>query len=134
VADDFEFIAAENLKHTRKRGPLIKEFHQWAHRQLVDPVEYKAEAECICVEFVDPKNTSRQCPEWGHANKENQVKQAESECELCGATQNGDYVGAKNVVWRYVHRELQSSRRLCDNQLALKPRTVTPNLGFVPST
>lgn len=130
---DCEYIAFENLKHIRERAPPVKEFHQWAHRQLVDLVKYKAEAEGICVEFVSPRNTSRRCPECGHTSEGNRVSQAEFECESCGATQNADYVGAKNVGWRYVRRGLQSSRRTGDSQLALKSGTVTPNRGFVPS-
>ena len=130
---DCEYIAFENLKHIRERAPPVKEFHQWAHRQLVDLVEYKAEAEGISVEFVDPKNTSRRCPECGHTSKGNRVRQAEFECESCGSTQNADYVGAKNIGWRYVRRGLQSSRRTGDSQLALKSGMVTPNRGFVSS-
>ncbi|ELY26486.1 hypothetical protein C500_15025 [Natrialba magadii ATCC 43099] len=38
------------------------------------------------------------------------------ECESCGATQNADYVGAKNIGWRFVRRGLQSSRRTGDSQ------------------
>ena len=127
---DCEYIAFENLKHIRERAPPVKEFHQWAHRQLVDLVEYKAKAEGISVEFVDPKNTSRRCPECGHTSEGNRVRQAEFECESCGTTQNADYVGAKNVGWRYVRRGLQSSRRTGDSQLALKSGTVTSS-GFV---
>ncbi|MFB6235316.1 MAG: RNA-guided endonuclease InsQ/TnpB family protein [Halopenitus sp.] len=128
-----EYIAFENLKHIRKRAPPVKEFHQWAHRQLVDLVEYKAGAEGICVEYVSPENTSRRCPECGHTSKGNRVMQSEFECGSCGATGNADYVAAKNVGWRYVRRGLQSSRRTGDSQLALKSGTVTPNRGFVPS-
>jgi IS605 OrfB family transposase len=130
---DCEYIAFENLKHIRERAPPAKEFHQWAHRQLVNLVEYKANAEGISIKFVDPKNTSRRCPECGHTSEGNRVRQAEFECESCGTTQNADYVGAKNVGWRYVRRGLQSSRRTGDSQLALKSGTVTPNRGFVPS-
>ncbi|ERH04460.1 MAG: transposase, IS605 OrfB family, central region [Halorubrum sp. J07HR59] len=133
LTHDCEYIAFENLKHIRERAPPVKEFHQWAHRQLVDLVEYKSEAEGISVEFVDPENTSRRCPECGHTSKGNRVRQAEFDCESCGATQNADYVGAKNVGWRYVRRGLQSSWRTGDSQLALKSGTVTPNRGFVPS-
>ena len=128
-----EYIAFENLKHIRERAPPVKEFHQWAHRQLVDLVEYKAVTKGICVEFVSPRNTSRRCPECGHTSKGNRVKQAIFECESCGATQNADYVGAKNVGWRFVRRGLQSSRRMGDSQLALKSGTVAPDRGFVPS-
>jgi putative transposase len=133
LTHDCEYIAVENLKHIRERAPPVKEFHQWAHRQLVDLVEYKADAEGISVEYVDPENTSRRCPECGHTSKGNRVRQAEFECEKCGATANADYVGAKNVGWRYVRRGLQSSRRRGDSQLALKSGIVTPNRGFVLS-
>jgi len=133
LAHGCEYIAFENLKHIRERAPPVKEFHQWAHRQLVDLVEYKTEAEGICVEFVSPRNTSRRCPDCGHTSKGNRVTQAEFECESCGATANADYVGAKNVGWRYVRRGLQSSRRTGESQLALKSGTVTPTRGFVPA-
>jgi len=130
---DCEYVAFENLKHIRERAPPVMEFHQWAHRQLVDLVEYKADAEGIVVEYVDPKNTSRRCPECGHTSKGNRTTQSEFECKSCGAIANADYVGAKNVGWRYVRRGLQSSRRTGDSQLALKSGTVTPNRGFVPA-
>ena len=133
LAHDCEYIAFENLKHIRERAPPAKEFHQWAHRQLVDMVEYKAETEGVQVVFVSPENTSRRCPECGHTSGGNRVTQAEFECERCGATANADYVGAKNIGWRYVRRGLQSSRGTGESQLALKSGTVTPNRGFVPA-
>jgi IS605 OrfB family transposase len=133
LAHDCNCIAFENLKHIRERAPPAKEFHQWAHRKIVDFVDYKAREEGICVEFVSPENTSRRCPECGHTSRRNRVQQAEFECERCGATANADYVGAKNIGWRFVRRGLQSSRRTGDSQLALKSGTVSPNGGFVPS-
>jgi IS605 OrfB family transposase len=130
---DCKYVVFENLRYIRNRAPPIKEFHQWAHRQLVDLVEYKAEEEGICVKFVSPKNTSRRCPECGHTSDRNRVQQVRFECESCGATANADYVGAKNIGWNFVRRGQQSSRRTGDGQLALKSGTVTPNRGFVPS-
>jgi putative transposase len=97
LVHDCEYIAFENLKHIRERAPPVKEFHQWAHRQLVDLVEYKAEEEGICVEYVDPESTSRRCPECGHTSEGNRVRQAEFECEKCEATANADYVAAKTL-------------------------------------
>ena len=130
---DCEYIAFENLRHIRERAPPVKEFHQWAHRQLVDLVEYKANAEGLCVEYVSPENTSQRGPECGYTSRENRITQTAFECESCGATANADYVGAKNVGWRYVRRGLQSSRRTGDSQLALKSGTVRPNGRFVLS-
>lgn len=128
-----EFIAFENLRHIRERAPPVKSLHRWAHRQLVDLVKYKAEAERIRVEFVSPENTSRRCPECGHTSEDNRIRQAAFECERCGATANADYVGAKNVGWRFVRQGQQSSGRTGDSQLALKSGTVMPNRGFVSS-
>ena len=130
---DCEYIAFENLRHIRDRAPRVKEFHQWAHRQLVEMVESKADAEGLRVVYVSPENTSRRCPECGHTSEGNRIVRSEFECQSCGETGNADYVGAKNVGWRYVRRGLQSSRRTGDSQLALKSGTVTPNRGFVPS-
>lgn len=133
LAHECDVIAVENLRHIRERAPPVKEFHQWAHRELVDLIEYKADAEGIDVEFVSPEYTSQRCPECGHTSEENRVSQATFECENCGATANADYVGAKNVGWRFVRRGRQSSRRTGDGQLALKSGTVRPDLGFVPA-
>ena len=94
---DCKYIAFENLKNIRERASPVKEFHQWAHRQLVDPMWYKTEPDGISVEFADPKNTSQRCLKCGHASERNRVRQAEFECESYGATQNADYVGAKAV-------------------------------------
>ncbi|WP_239641857.1 RNA-guided endonuclease InsQ/TnpB family protein [Haloterrigena salina] len=126
-------IAIENLTHIRQRAPPAKEFHQWAHRKLVDLLEYKAKAEGIRTAFVSPEYTSQRCPECGHTSAENRVRQALFECENCGATANADYIGAKNIGWRYVRRGQQSSRRTGDSRLALKSGTVEPNRGFIPA-
>lgn len=133
IAHGCDYLAVENLKHIRERAPPVKEFHQWAHRKLVDLVEYKAEAEGVHVVFVSPEYTSQRCPECSHTSEENRIRRAKFECENCGATANADYVGAKNVGWRYVRRGQQSSRRTGDCQLALKSGTVEPNRGFVPA-
>ena len=132
VAESIEEIAAEQGSGD-STVVLENYLSDERARQLVDLVEYKADAEGIVVEYVDPKNTSRRCPECGHTSEGNRVSQAEFECERCGATANADSVGAKNVGWRYVRRGLQSSRRTGDSRLALKSGTVTPNRGFVPS-
>lgn len=130
---DCDYIVFENLKHIRERAPPVKEFHQWAHRQLVDLIEYKAKAEGIRVEFVSPAYTSQRCPACGHTSESNRVRQAAFECVECGATANADYVGAKNVGIRFVRRGPQSSRRTGDRQLALKSGTVKPERGYVPA-
>jgi putative transposase len=49
---------------------------------------------------VNPRDTSRTCPECGHVAEENRVTQAEFVCVACGHAANADVVGALNVASR----------------------------------
>jgi putative transposase len=131
VAYDCTHIAFEDLTHIRDSMPSKRKFHQWAHAQLVQYVEYKAEALGIEVVYVDPANTSKRCCECGHTSDGNRTERDFFQCEKCGTTANADYNAAKNVGWRFVRRGLHDSRRTGDSQLALKSGTVKPNRGFV---
>ncbi|MFD9467273.1 zinc ribbon domain-containing protein [Streptomyces sp. NPDC060027] len=57
---------------------------------------------------VDPRNTSRTCPERGHTAKENRPTQEKFHCVSCGHGAHADTVGALNVLRAgLVHREAQ---------------------------
>lgn len=58
-------------------------------------------AECAGRELipVDPRNTSRECPECGHTAKENRDRET-FECVTCGHTDHADHVGALNIATR----------------------------------
>lgn len=47
---------------------------------------------------VDPRNTSRLCPECGHTAKENRPTQEKFHCISCGHNAHADTVGALNVL------------------------------------
>lgn len=47
---------------------------------------------------VDPRNTSRTCPECGHCARENRLTQAVFRCVSCDYTAHADVVGAVNVL------------------------------------
>ena len=49
---------------------------------------------------VDPRDTSRTCPDCGHVSGDNRVTQAEFVCVTCGYAANADVVGALNVEHR----------------------------------
>lgn len=59
-----------------------------------------AKAECAGREVmaVDPRNTSRRCPECGHTAKENRLTQEKFHCVSCGHSAHADTVGALNVL------------------------------------
>lgn len=58
----------------------------------------KAEGAGRQVIAVDPRNTSRQCPECGHTAKENRPTQEKFHCLSCGHSAHADTVGAINVL------------------------------------
>ncbi|MFI8504285.1 RNA-guided endonuclease InsQ/TnpB family protein [Streptomyces sp. NPDC085524] len=58
----------------------------------------KAESAGREVIAVDPRNTSRTCPECGHVSAENRPTQEKFHCVSCGHTAHADTVGALNVL------------------------------------
>ncbi|MFF0049035.1 RNA-guided endonuclease InsQ/TnpB family protein [Streptomyces sp. NPDC005498] len=58
----------------------------------------KAESAGREVMAVDPRNTSRRCPECGHTAKENRPTQEKFHCVSCGHQAHADTVGALNVL------------------------------------
>lgn len=58
----------------------------------------KAESAGREVIAVDPRNTSRTCPECGHTAKGNRPTQQKFHCVACGHTAHADTVGATNVL------------------------------------
>ena len=68
----------------------------------------KAESAGREVIAVDPRDTSRTCPECGHTAKENRPTQDQFHCVSCGHTAHADTVGAVNVLRAgLVRREAQ---------------------------
>ncbi|MFD7100643.1 RNA-guided endonuclease InsQ/TnpB family protein [Streptomyces xanthophaeus] len=58
----------------------------------------KAESAGREVIAVDPRNTSRTCPECGHVTAENRPTQEKFHCVSCGHQAHADVVGALNVL------------------------------------
>ncbi|MFF0553847.1 RNA-guided endonuclease InsQ/TnpB family protein [Streptomyces sp. NPDC004311] len=58
----------------------------------------KAESAGRDVIAVDPRNTSRSCPECGHVAAENRPTQEKFHCVGCGHQAHADIVGASNVL------------------------------------
>ncbi|MFB7712335.1 RNA-guided endonuclease InsQ/TnpB family protein [Streptomyces sp. NPDC056105] len=58
----------------------------------------KAESAGREVIAVDPRNTSRTCPQCGHVAAENRPTQEKFHCVSCGHTAHADTVGALNVL------------------------------------
>lgn len=59
---------------------------------------HKAESAGRVVIPVNPRNTSRTCPDCGHIAKESRLKQDKFRCVACSFTEHADVVGATNIL------------------------------------
>ena len=99
-------IALEDLKGIRDRTERTVRRRQrarhgnWSFDQLRSFIEYKARAEGVQVVAVDPRGTSRTCPECGHCDKANRRTQATFCCTRCGHAAPADTTAARNIASR----------------------------------
>lgn len=71
-----------------------KNLHSWSFYRLAQFIEYKAILAGIKVEYVNPKNTSKKCPECETLNT---AKDRKYLC-VCGFKSHRDIVGARNII------------------------------------
>jgi IS605 OrfB family transposase len=94
-------IALEDLKGIRARITVKKaqrrELHSWAFRQLREFILYKACRAGVRMVLVDPRNTSRTCPQCGHCAKENRKSQSQFLCVACHFAGLADHIAAENI-------------------------------------
>lgn len=102
--DPGDVLVLEDLTHIRQRIRAAKklrpDLHSWAFGQLQAFLEYKALARGIPVLYVDPCNTSRQCPRCGHIDRENRLIQSTFRCRACGFQHHADVVASINIARR----------------------------------
>jgi predicted RNA-binding Zn-ribbon protein involved in translation (DUF1610 family) len=60
-------------------------------------VTYKAGLSGVAVIAVDPRNTSRCCPQCGFTDKANRKTQETFSCTSCGYTAAADFAAARNI-------------------------------------
>jgi IS605 OrfB family transposase len=94
-------IGFEDLKGIRNRVQASSRqrarLHNWPFAQLRSFIEYKAKLAGVPVFPVDPRNTSRTCPECGHVDKRNRRSQSEFSCVSCGVAGIADEIAARNI-------------------------------------
>ena len=74
--------------------------HNWPFFQLRSFIEYKAALAGIPVIPVDPRNTSRECPECGCIDKRNRKSQSEFSCVSCHVAGVADHFAARTIAAR----------------------------------
>lgn len=112
-------IALENLSGIRDRITVRKaqrrQQHSWAFSQLRRFIEYKAKLAGVVIKLVDPRNTSRTCPECGCIDKRNRPSQSLFSCVSCNFAGLADTIAARvisgraTVNWPYISPTLGGS-------------------------
>jgi IS605 OrfB family transposase len=94
-------IAIENLEGIRNRTRFRKKqrdrMSKWGFAELRGYIEYKAALSGVKMQPVDPRNTSRRCPECNHVSAKNRIRRDVFLCDECGYFDHADIVGAKNI-------------------------------------
>lgn len=88
-------IQLENLTHYRRdaRDPI----HDWPFAKFQEKIAYKARAERIPVEMIDPKDTSITCRKCGQTNREYRSG-TDFHCTRCGYEVHADVNAAINIA------------------------------------
>jgi len=90
--EDLKGIGESTVRHAQRRR-----HKSWAFFQLRSFIQYKATIAGVLVALVDPRNTSRTCPQCGFVSKSNRKSQSQFLCQQCGFASNADLVGATNI-------------------------------------
>jgi putative transposase len=103
--DTCRAIALEDLSGIRKapvRRSQRSKHSNWSFYQLRQFISYKSERAGVRVILVDPRNTSRTCPECDCVDQTNRVSQRLFSCVSCGYSAPADTVAAVNISARAV--------------------------------
>ena len=114
VDSDAQVIVFENLKlknltasakgtldnpgrNVRQKAGLNRALLGGALGSTLTFTKYKAKKLGKFVLLVDPKNTSRECPQCGHIHPDNRKNQSQFLCVKCGHADNADRNAAYNI-------------------------------------
>lgn len=98
IQNNISIIRLEQLTNIRNTAKTSrkneKNLHTWSFHRLAQYIEYKALLEGIKVEYVNPHNTSKQCPICG---KLNTAKDRKYQCS-CGYKTHRDLNACINII------------------------------------
>ena len=109
-----DVLALEALKGTELSNRKFRKFN-WAFKDLLTKIEYKAQAAGLRVICVNPKHTSQMCSSCGSKSKDNRQSQSLFHCESCGTKLNADVNAAKNIA---ALSSGEATRSMCETHLS----------------
>jgi IS605 OrfB family transposase len=107
-------IGLEDLTGIRERVTARRRqrsrLSNWGFAQLRQFVTYKAILAGVALILVDPRNTSRTCPDCGHIAKANRRTRDTFVCQSCGLAGPADDIAARNIRARAVVKQPMVAR------------------------
>ena len=114
--------------NVRAKAGLNKAILDQGWGMFVRQLAYKLEWRGGMIVEVDPRNTSRRCPECDHVDAENRPSQARFACVSCGHEAHADHVGAINVL-RAGHARLACGETSPEGASAQEPTEARSRLA-----
>lgn len=108
--DSYHTLVVEKLKNIknkmkakRRLAKNVRRFvSRWNYRYVLGRIQALSEENRVSFRSVPAYYTSIDCPSCGLRDKRNRVNQSDFRCVSCGYTNNADYVGAMNVLNRFL--------------------------------
>lgn len=99
VLEDLTGLKLDTQKKEKSSKKSRKTMAPWTYRQVLNRIEHLAQEHRVRLAFVDPRNTSRRCPDCGWTARENRVRENFC-CVRCHYSADADLVGATNILAR----------------------------------
>ena len=94
-------IAIEDISGIRMKTTVRKEnmyiHNSWSFHQFRSFIEYKAREAGIPVIVIDPRNTSRECPNCHAITGKNRPERSRFRCISCGLEEEADLIASINI-------------------------------------
>ena len=110
-------------ENVRAKSQLNKSILDQGWCEFKRQLAYKLEWCGGMLVVVNPKDTSRCCPECGHTSADNRKSQSSFVCVQCGYVENADFVGAQNIL-RAGHAQLACGKIGLVGGLAQEPAQI----------
>ena len=99
--EDLRGLKQRTQQNDKSNKRSRKQMAPWSYRLAITRIEQLAQENRVLLGFVDPANTSRECPACGTVAKENRRGEV-FRCVSCNHTDDADTVGAVNILARPV--------------------------------
>jgi IS605 OrfB family transposase len=98
LSQEIDVLGLEKLKGGHLANKRFRKYN-WAFKDLLSKIQYKAQNAGLKVVGVDPAYTSQRCHKCGDISKDNRQTQDRFHCGKCTYIANADINAAKNIQY-----------------------------------